>query len=142
MSQVIRELVLKFFAPNGCATRPITKRVSSLNHEFRDDAMENHTLEITASCMPHEILHSLGSLRWEQPNVYVSERGMNRGCIGQGGWTAFTDWCSCSNSLLLSGWAFIEDITISRFIVPVPALAHAPLQANNLAYPGATRVNM
>lgn len=84
MSKVIRELVLEFLAPNGCTTRPIAQRVSSLNHELGDDTMEDDSFEITAPCMAHEILHSFGSLRREQSDVYVSERSVDCGRIGEG----------------------------------------------------------
>lgn len=73
----VGKFVLELFAPDAFPTRPVSKRITTLeqsafkylaasmfadlNHKFSDHAMENSVVIISIPCMGDKILHRLGS---------------------------------------------------------------------------------
>ena len=54
--QIVTELVFKFFSPDAFASGTVSEGVSSLNHEFRDDTVEDHAFEVSASGVTDKVL--------------------------------------------------------------------------------------
>jgi len=81
--QIVTELVLKLFPPDALATGTISERVSGLNHEFWNDAVEDHALEVSASGVTDKVLDRQWGLLWEQSEVDVPERRVDRRFVGE-----------------------------------------------------------
>lgn len=143
MLEVVRKLVLKFLAPDTIATSTVSERVSGLDHELGDDAVEDDTLEVAALRMTDEVLDCLRSLLREEPDVNVAERsvdgrGRSQGCSKR----LHVSGCRC-NCLLVACRALIEDIAIPRFISVEGVSLHSPTcMLERTAYSGSLRVNM
>ena len=82
MFQIIRELILKFVPPDGRTTGTISQRVARLDHELRNDTMENNPFEISASRMPNKVLHRFRSLLREESEMHVTNGSVDGGGIG------------------------------------------------------------
>lgn len=81
MLEVVRELILELLIPDTFTTSTIPERVSGLDHELGDDAVEDDTLEVAALRMTDEVLDRLRCLLREQSDVDIAERGVNSsGC--------------------------------------------------------------
>ena len=114
--QIVVELILELPAPDTIATSTVTQRVSGLDHELGDDAVEDDTLKVAALRMPDEVLDCFRCLLREQSYVNIAECGVDS-CGG-------SEWCSkhlrvsrrCSDCLLVSRRALIEDISVARLI--------------------------
>ena len=66
MFQFTGELILKLSTPDTVATCTVTQRVSGLDHELRDDTMEDDALVVATARMTNEVLDRLRRLLWEQ----------------------------------------------------------------------------
>ena len=82
MLQVIRKLIFKLVTPNRHSSRPVSKRVASLNHKLRNNTMEQDTFVIPAPCMSNKILHRFRRLLRKQAEVHVTESGVDGGGVG------------------------------------------------------------
>ena len=119
MFQVIGELVFKVLAPYASSSRPVSKWITGLYHKFCDDTVKNDPVKESTACVADKIFHRLRSLRWEQPNVDVSHRCMNRGRVCHGRRTRLAvNWRGGRDRLLLSSRPFVKDVTVFRFAVP------------------------
>ena len=85
--QIVTELVLKLVPPDAFAAGTVSERVSGLNHEFRNDAVEDHAFEVSAPGVTDKVLDRQWGLLWEQPEVDVSERCVDRRFVGDRRWT-------------------------------------------------------
>jgi len=114
--QIFRKLVFKLVVPDARPTRAIAKWVARLDHELGDHAVEDDAVVVPAPCVAHEVLHGLGSLLREQPQVHVAQRRVDRrgrcercrarrrrGRRGSG------------DRLLFARRALVEDITVAGF---------------------------
>ncbi|KAG5221325.1 hypothetical protein IMY05_C4432000400 [Salix suchowensis] len=109
--------------PNRGPSCTITERIPSLNHELRNDTMEDDTLKVTAASVANKVLHRFRCLRGKQAKMNVSDGSVDGGRIGNRRWS-FVCCCgsSGSNALFLSSRSFIEDIAVARFSIPVIAI--------------------
>ena len=85
--QIVTELIFKLFSPNALAPGTVSEGVSGLDHEFRNDAVEDHALEVSASSVTDEILNGQRSLLREQPHVDVPDRRVDRRLVSKRRWT-------------------------------------------------------
>ena len=85
--QIVIELIFELPPPNAFAPSAVSKGVSGLDHEFRNDAVEDYAFEVSASSVADEILDGQRSLLWEQSEVDVPERGVNCRFVGERRWT-------------------------------------------------------
>eukprot|EP00967_Tisochrysis_lutea_P084238 scaffold117647_cov32-Tisochrysis_lutea.AAC.1 len=60
------------WARTSCA---IAERVSRLNHEALDDAVEDDAIVVAVACVRHKVLHRLRALVWKQLEVDLRNRG-------------------------------------------------------------------
>jgi len=113
--QIVRKLVRKLVVPDARPTRAIAKWVARLDHELGDHAVEDDAVVVPAPCVAHEVLHGLGSLLREQPQVHVAQRRVDRRgrcercrarrrCGRRGG-----------DRLLFARRALVEDIAVAGF---------------------------
>lgn len=54
--QIVTELVLKLFPPNAFTSGTVSEGVTGLDHEFRNDAVEDYAFEVSASGVADEVL--------------------------------------------------------------------------------------
>jgi len=85
--QLVTELIFKLFSPNALASGTVSEGVPGLDHEFRNDAVEDHAFEVSASSVTDEILDGQRSLLREQPQVDVPDRRVDRRLAGKRRWT-------------------------------------------------------
>ena len=78
MPQIIFQLVFRLVVPDPRPTRAIAKWVARPNHELGDHAVEDDAHVVLAPCVADEVLHSLGSLLREQPQVRDPQRRVDR----------------------------------------------------------------
>lgn len=71
MLQVIREFIFELPSPDGISPRTITERITSLDHELWDHAMENDPVEVATPRVADKVLYGFWCLGREQPEMYV-----------------------------------------------------------------------
>ncbi len=71
---LIRELVAR-------AAPPCSSRITALDHEVFDDAMEHRAVVETLACQEHEVVDGLGRLVGVQFNNDVATRGLDAGAV-------------------------------------------------------------
>lgn len=118
VSQIRTKLILEFLAPNTFTACTITQRIASLDHELRYHTVEDNTLEIPAPCVAYEVLDCLWCLLWEQPQVDVTLRGVDRCAVCDWRWTCLERGGGCGDGTFVGGGSFVEDVTVARFFVP------------------------
>ena len=84
MLEVVRELILKLPIPDGRPASTVSQRVSSLDHELRDDTVEDDTLVVSAACVANKVLHSLWRLLGKQAKVHVPNGRVDSSGISDG----------------------------------------------------------
>jgi hypothetical protein len=89
-----------------------------LDHEFRDDAVEDHALEISASGVTDEVLDGQRRLLREQPDMDVPERRVDRSLVGERRRACALRGRGRRDRLFLSCQALVEDISIMTGFVP------------------------
>mmetsp|Transcript_36226 Transcript_36226/g.61099 ORF Transcript_36226/g.61099 Transcript_36226/m.61099 type:complete len:235 (+) Transcript_36226:285-989(+) len=85
MAKRLRKLVLKLRSPNGCSTRAVSQRISSLQHEALDDAVDEQVVVVAVLAVAREVLNRLRALLGVQLEVDVSEGGVYGGPGGEVG---------------------------------------------------------
>ena len=116
MLQIFRKLVFKLVVPDARPARAIAKWVARLDHELGDHAVEDDAVVVPAPRVAHEVLHGLGSLLWEQPQVHVAQRRVDR--RGRRERCRARRRCGRRGSgdrLLFPRRALVEDIAVARF---------------------------
>ena len=114
MLQIIRKLVLELSAPDRRSSRPVTQRISSLNHELWNHSVEYDTLEESTSSVTDKVFNRFRCLGGEQSHVDVAHRRMYRRGISQGGRSILaSDRSSRSNILFFARWLFVVDVSFS-----------------------------
>jgi len=113
--QIVRKLVLEIAIPDARPAGAISERVACLDHELWDDAVEDDAVVERAPGVTDKVLHRLGSLLREQPEVHVTQRRVDRRgrcerrrarrCGRRGG----------GDRLLLARRALIEDVAVAGF---------------------------
>jgi hypothetical protein len=81
MPEVVRKLILKLVPPNRRSTSAIAQRITSLDHEFSNDPVEDDALKETTPGVADKVLDCFGCLLREQTHVDVSHGGMQRSCV-------------------------------------------------------------
>jgi hypothetical protein len=81
MLEIVRKFILKLVPPNRRPTGAIAQRVTSLDHEFSNDTVENDALKETTPSVANKVLDCLGRLLREQAHVDVSHGRMQRSCV-------------------------------------------------------------
>ena len=122
MLQVIRKFILELLVPDRCSPSTVSQRISSLDHELRNDTVEDYALVVTAARVSHEVLHRFRGLLREKAKMHVSERRMYRRTVRHRRRATLDRGCGGSNGLLFARWPLIEDITVTRLIIPVDGL--------------------
>ena len=85
--QIVAEFVFKLFPPDAFAPGTVSEGVPGLDHEFRNDAVEDHAFEVSASGVADKVLDRQWGLLWEQPEVDVPERRVDSCFVGEWRWT-------------------------------------------------------
>lgn len=84
--QIVAKLIFKLLSPDAFAAGTVSKGVSGLDHEFWDDAVEDHAFEVPASGVTDEVLDCERRLLGEQPEVDISESRVDSRFVGEGRW--------------------------------------------------------
>ena len=72
MLRIIAGLTFKLLAPNAFAPAAASEGVSSLDHEFQNDRMEDFPFEVPALRVTDEVLDRQRRLLREQPDMSSS----------------------------------------------------------------------
>ena len=118
MPQSARKLIFKLPSPNRVATCSISKGVARLDHELRNDAVEDHALKVATPRVAHKVLDGLRGLLREEPEVHVAERRVDRRRVRYWGRTALNRRGRGGDRLLLARGALVEDVAFTG-LVPV-----------------------
>ena len=121
MLQLVRELVLEFTIPDARPARAVPERVARLDHKLWNHAMEEHAVVVPAPCMANEILHRLGRLLREQPQVHVAQRRVDRSGRRERRRTRRSGRRGGGDRLLLARRALIKYISVARFRTAISA---------------------
>lgn len=136
MLQLIRELIFKFAIPDTRPASAIAERVARLDHELGYYSMEEHPIVVSTPCMPDEVFHRLGSLLWEEAQVHVSQRRMDRSGGREHGCTRrCSGWRGGGDRLLFPSRTLVEDISVTGFrtaisVIPRGASGSKPTRKN------------
>jgi hypothetical protein len=116
--QIVAKLVLELFPPDTFAASAISEGVPSLDHEFRDDAVEDHAFEVSASGVTDEVLDSQRRLLQEQPNVDVPKCCVDRSLVGKRRRACALRGRGRHDCLFLSCGVLVEDVPVMTRFVP------------------------
>ena len=116
--QIVAKLVLELFPPDTFAASAVSEGVPSLDHEFWDDAVEDHAFKVSASGVTDEVLDGQRRLLREQPNVDVPERRVDRSLVGERRRACALRRRGCRDRLFLSCGALVEDVPVMTRFVP------------------------
>ena len=164
MLQIRVELIFKLISPNRLAARSISQRVTTLDHlhtprtkifsthqrpihilahaketthKFRNNPVEDDTVEVPTAGVPNEILHRLGCLVGEQSEVDISKCGVKHRRSRHAQCERFRG-CGGGNRLFFPRRLFIEDVTVAR-LVPVYLGLACPLRPRGRVGSGGQR---
>jgi hypothetical protein len=115
MLQLVRKLVFKFAIPDASPACTVTERISSLDHKFGYDAVEEYAVVVPAPREAYKVFDRLGGVLWEQAQVHVAQRGVNRRGGREHRRTRCSGWRGGGDRLFFAGRALVEDVSITRF---------------------------
>jgi len=111
--QLVRKLVLKFTIPDARPARAVPERVARLYHKLGDHTVEEHAVVIPAPRVPDKVLHRLGRLLREQPQVHVAQRRVDRRGRSERRRARRRGRCRSRDRLFFARRALVEDVPVA-----------------------------
>mmetsp|Transcript_7364 Transcript_7364/g.22768 ORF Transcript_7364/g.22768 Transcript_7364/m.22768 type:complete len:240 (-) Transcript_7364:1190-1909(-) len=111
MAKAPVELVLKLMTPDGGASCAIAERVSRLNHEALDDAVEDDAIVVAVACVRHKVLHRLRALVWKQLEVDLAVGRIDADAARKGALLI-----NLRERKVFAGGLLVEDIPTERHV--------------------------
>jgi len=84
--QIVAKLNLKLFARNAFASGAVSEGVPDLNHELRNDVVEDNASEVFISSVTIGVFDGRRSSLWGQSDADSPERRADRRFVGEGPW--------------------------------------------------------